>query len=242
MKRNNVRNKMIDKISNKVFPWKLWLLIGIACIFLVLPMSTLGQDNDYNDELDDYKPGFFEDYHGGDPLTNFIDPWLLRWHGSSQEPADMYGWYEHTFFTIAEWEREVCLADLSTDIRNVRNVVTGLDEIENVYMTTVTVAATKMKLLDKTTLYEVSWYIAPYNVDALYRVYLEKGSDKEYFAGNEGDDDDDWEDASQYTGDSNYMARYLEKDYNAVVLEYREGASSSVYKIVSSIAVKKIIE
>nr|MCK4929882.1 hypothetical protein [Nanoarchaeota archaeon] len=209
-------------IHNKII---IWIIISIMCSCLVLPAD---------------EPGAWDDYHGGDPLTNFVDPWHLRMHGALQEPADMYSWFNDTFFTVAEWEREVCLADLSTDVRNIRNVVLGTDAIENVYMTTVTITATKERGFNNTKLYEVSWYIVPYNIDALYRVYLKNGNDKEYFAGREGDDNNGWEGVSQYTGDSGYDARYLTNDYDTAVLEYREGGSAVVNEISMSVVNKTI--
>jgi|GEM_PF-3226846 len=186
----------------------------------------------------DNKPGFWEDYHGGDPLTNFIDPWLLRMHGFVEEPADMYGWYTNTFFTLAEWEREVCLADLSSEVRNIRNVVTDLEGVSNVYMTTITVAATKQRGFNNSKLYEVSWYVAPYGGDALYRVYLRKGDKKEFFAGRKGDEEKDWIFVSQYVGDSGYDARYLEEDYDFVVLEYKQDGSEVVNEVSVSVTKK----
>jgi len=216
---------------------KLILLIGVMILahcFLVVSASS-----------EDYVPGWFESWDGNQTgiLYNFwhsLNPFIPE--KSEIDPydnADVYGWYNGSFFGLANWEREICLMDLSTDVRSIRNVVedTSLDET-NIYTTTITIAATKQLGFNNSRLYEVSWYIMPYNNDAYYRVYLKNGDDKNYLAGRKGDKDEDWSLVTKMVGDSGYYAGYLEKDYEKAVLEYRDPGSSTVNEMVVSITDK----
>jgi len=216
------------------------LVIIIVLLFMISCCFVIGVS------VKDYKPGWFEDYGGNQSgvLYNFwhsLNPFILpKGKVNPYDNADIYGWYNDSFFGLAEWEREVCLIDLTTDVKNIRNVVAGDTENEwNIYTTTITVSATKEKGFNNSYLYEVSWYVFPYGNDALYRVYLKKGGgEKEYFAGRKGDDDSNWQSASRYAGDSGYDARYLDKEYEQVVLEYRDYGSSVVNEMVVSVVEK----
>lgn len=209
------------------------LLFMINC-FLVIGVS-----------VDDYRPGWFKDYGGNQSnvLHNF---WYSLWpfippkgEINPYDNADVYGWYNDTFFGLANWEREVCLIGLTTDVMNIRNVVMeDIEEEWRIYTTTVTVSAIKQKGFNNTYLYSVSWYIMPYSNDALYRVYLKKDSDQEYFVGKKGTKDTDWEDVSRYVGDSGFDARYLKKEYDKVVLEYRDYGSTVVNEVIVSVVEK----
>jgi hypothetical protein len=226
------------------------LFLGLCILFLVLLSSffVLGA------KVDDYKPKWFTEQWGGNQsrewgiLNNFwvmLSPFAFSYYGSEEvdqsASADVYGWYNGTFFGLANWEREVCLIDLSTTVRNLRNTVDdySIDQT-NIYTTTITVSATKDLGFNNSRLYEVSWYIMPFNNDALYRVYLKKeGQENEYFAGKKGDKDEDWKSVTKLVGDAGYDARYLDKDYDKVVLEYRDYGSSVVNEMVVSVVEKK---
>lgn len=172
---------------------------------------------------DDYKPGIFEswDEAQGNVLQNFWNS-LNPFASDDLDPednADIYNWYNGTFFGLANWEREVCLLDLATDVRNVRGSGSVDDRID-IYTTTLTVSAIRT-LYWNTSYYEASWYIMPYTTDMEYRVYLSKGSDKEYLAGKAGNVTGSFLEATKQVGASGYEVRYITDDYDKVVLEYR---------------------
>jgi len=215
------------------------LVIGVmvlASCFLVAGAS-----------LEDYKPNWLTTGWEGNQTNILENFWYSLWpfatptnQVNETDSADMYSWYNGSFFGLANWEREVCLIDLSTDVRNLRNVVedTALDET-NVYTTTITISATKDTVFNNTKLYEVSWYIVPYNNDAYYRVYLKKGDTKEYFVGKKGDQDDDWVLITRNEGASGYDVKYLDNDFEKAVLEYRDYGSDTVNEMSVSV-VKKV--
>ncbi len=226
---------------------KMLVLVFVALALLVINSAfILGAG------VNDYRPGWFRDWEGvyGEEGTqtgvagNFwlsLNPFLDKYDVSPYANADVYGWYNKSFFSLANWEREVCLIDLSSDVRYVRNVVDDivLDET-NIYTTTLTVSATKQQGFNNSWLYEVSWYVMPYDEDLYYRVYLKKGDDKEYYAGKKGDDDEDFELVSQYVGASGYEAEYLDKVYDEVVLEYKDYGSDKVEEMVVSVVEKEV--
>lgn len=214
-------------------------VIAVLVLFMINCFFVIGIS------VKDYTPGWFKDYGGNQSgvLYNFwhsLNPFIpAKGEVHPYDNADVYGWYNGSFFGLAEWEREVCLIDLSTDVMNIRNVVAGdTDDEWNIYTTTVTVAATRQKSFNNSYLYEVSWYIFPYGNDALYRVYLKRGNKKEYFAGKPDAGDGNWETATQYVGDSGYDAAYFDEKYNKVVLEYRDYGSPAVNDMVVSVVEK----
>jgi hypothetical protein len=216
----------------------------ITCIILLMScILVIGVS------VNDYKPGWFESYEGNQSgiLYNFwhsLDPFALpKGEVNPYDNADIYGWYNNTFFGLANWEREVCLVDLSPDVRNIRNVATDTAlEQTNVYSTTITVSSAKQYFFNNTYLYEVSWYIMPFGSDALYRVYLKNNNDKEYFAGTSGNKDSNWVSASQFSGAAGYDARYTQNNFDKVVLEYRDAGSSAINEMVVSVVDKSTIE
>jgi len=216
------------------------LLLILVLIVLVNVIFVFGAT------VDDYKPGWLKDYSANQSgiLHNFwhsLNPFIPdKNQVDPYSNADVYGWYNNTFFGLANWEREVCLLDLSTDVRQIRNVVedTTLGET-TIYTTTLTVSATRERGFNNTWLYEVSWYIMPYIDDALYRVYLKKGIEKEYFEGKKGDDDDDFSEAYMQVGDSGYEARYMDIKYEQVILEYKNYGSDNIQEMVVSVVDKK---
>lgn len=175
-------------------------------------------------DKDDYKPGWFESWDEAQTgvLSNFwhsLNPYASN-NLTMEDDADIYNWYNGTFFGLANWEREVCLLDLATDVRNVRGSG-SVDDRMDIYTTTLTVSALRT-LYWNTSYYEASWYIMPYTADMEYKVYLtDGGDDKEYLAGKAGDDTESFLEAIKQVGDSGYEAIYLTKDYKKVVLEYR---------------------
>jgi len=192
-----------------------------------------------DEDIARYTPGWFgenweDDNAGGgaDILQNF---WLSMTPKteSSVDPfasADIYGWYNESWFGLANWEREVCLLDLSSGVRNIRNAVedSSLENV-NVYTTTITITATKDYGINDSYLYEVSWYIMPYGGDVKYRVYLQKGTKKYYVEGKKGDGDNKWTDASRYSGESDYWVNYLNLSYDNIILEYRDETGNGEY-------------
>jgi hypothetical protein len=196
-----------------------------------------------NPRLDMYKPGWFESWEGNQSgvLYNFwhsLDPFVPPKDDiAPTDNADVYGWYKDTFFGLANWEREVCLMDLTSDIRNVRDVITDTDEI-SVYTTTITASAQRQMAFNNSYLYEVSWYIRPYSDDAEYKVYLEQGTTREYFEGKTGDASGAWKAVSKLSGDSGYEIRYLNSNFTNVVLSYRPVGSTQATNFSVSVVNK----
>lgn len=223
------------------------VLIGVMAL-IISCVFTLGLSDA---EKKKYLPSWFgeswESNWGDDQaniLQNFwlsLTPFADKGDVDPYADADVYGWYKDAWFGLANWEREVCLADLSSDVRSFRNAVedSAVDSW-SIYTTTVTVSATKGYGINDSYLYEVSWYIKPYGGDALYRVYLRKGNSKYYFAGKKGTGDDKWVTVSRYVGDANYKAQYLNMSYSEVVLEYRDAGSEAVDEFVVSVVDKDV--
>src|SRR4030042_4813904 len=214
------------------------LLIGILVMMLLVSSFPV-----WSSSKDDYMPKWWTEQWGGNQsrpwgiLHNFwvmLSPFSFDYYGSEEvnqyDSADIYGWDNGTFFGLANWEREGCLVDFSTQVEHIRNVVDDpILDSTTIYTATVTVSATKDYGFNNSRLFEVSWYIMPYGNDAIYRVYLKKdGAENEYFAGKKGDDDDDWKSVSRYVGDAKYDAKYLDIDYDKIVLEYRDYGSAVV--------------
>jgi hypothetical protein len=126
-------------------------------------------------------------------------------------------------------------------VQSVRNVVEdSMAGSVNVYTTTITVSATRDYGFNGSFLYEVAYYIMPYNTNALLRVYVKKDSVKYYFVGKKGDADDKWKTITKYTGDSDYLPKYLNKTYEQVVLEYRDVGSTEVNEMIVNITDKQV--
>jgi hypothetical protein len=207
-------------------------------------------------KVDDYKPKWFSESWAGNQsrpwgiLNNFwvlLSPFTSDYSGNEKvDPyasADSYGWYNGTFFGLANWEREVCLIDLSSDVRNVRNAITDSDlEQTTVYTTTLTISATKEYAFNGSYLYEVSWYIMPYGDDALYRVYLANGSSKEYIKGLKGDADEKWATVTKLMGAAGYEAKYIQNNFDKAVIEYRDAGSEIVNEMSVSVVDKDKVE
>jgi len=214
------------------------LITGIVFLILINIWLVSGAS------VDDYRPGWFKDYGGNQSniLHNF---WASFWPFAYKEGvdpydnADIYGWYNNTFFGLANWEREACLLNTGEEVRNIRDAIYDsiLDE-STVYTTTLSISATKEAGVNNTYLYEASWYVLPYGGDLYYKVYLMKDTDKEYFAGKKGDQDSSWELVEQYAGDSGYEAKYFEKDLEKAVLEYKDYGSDVINTLEVSIANK----
>ena len=201
--------------------------------------------------LDDYRPGWLglRTYEGMERGI-FYNFWHSFWpfysYGKEQpnpgDSADMYGWYNRTFFGLANWEREVCMIDLSSDVRNVRNSVYNYEtEREQVYMTTITVSATKQSSLNDTILYEVSWYFTPYMDNAYYRLYItDLLNERNYIIGKEGNELTDWINVNVNNVASNYWANYLQVNYDKAVLEYKYSSDGSINEFAVTIANKTV--
>ncbi|MBN2458938.1 hypothetical protein JXB28_01520 [Candidatus Woesearchaeota archaeon] len=212
----------------------------IALLLLLLLVSCFAafavNDEDYIPKwlVEDWSGDRNRDWGIANTLYNVFAPFAFDYQGREEvspfASADVYGWYNGTFFGLADWEREVCLMDLTTDVQSIRNVATDsiLGSV-NVYTNTITVTATRDYGFNGSYLYEVSWYIMPYGANALYRVYLKKNNIKYYFAGKKGDADEKWVSVNRYSGDSKYIPKYLNNTYEQVVLEYRDELSSGEY-------------
>jgi hypothetical protein len=197
----------------------IWITV---CLMLVLAPACFAVDDAI------YTPSWYQAWDGTQKniLTTFwdnINPFYTPVEDADPyDNADVYGWYEGTFFGLSNWEREICLMDLTTEVANVRSSATSEDEVE-IYTTTLTVAAKKTSLYN-TTLYEVSWYIRPDGASAQYRVFLNNGISKEYFAGS----------ASSFasaplSGQSGYVPKYINANFTEVTLEYKIGSESKNY-------------
>ena len=179
-------------------------------------------------EADDrYAPRIYESWDSarGNMLTNFWDGVNFFSSGKldPNEDADTYGWYKGTFFGLAGWEKEICLADLSTDVRNVRDVVSNSEGETEVYTTTITASAVK-SLGWNTSLYEASWYVASYGEGEQglrYRLYLEGDKGSEFIKGKAGNESGAFESAGRSS--SGYEVRYLLGKFDRIVLEYKFG-------------------
>jgi len=213
---------------------KTLIIVGIVFILCLAISLALTKE--------DYMPGLFESWDDNQSgvLYNFwhsLNPFISqKGDVNPYDNADVYGWYNNTFFGLYNWEREVCLIDLTSDVHNTRNVVTDSDlEQTNVYTTTLTIAATKAYALNRSYLYEVSWYIMPYGNDALYRVYLANESSKEYIKGLKGDADEKWVSVTKLIGAAGYEAKYIPNNFDKAVIEYRDAGSEVVNEMNVSV-------
>jgi len=231
----------IGKVNNKI------ILIMIVLVLSSLLVASAPAT------IDDYRPAWLiGSYEGSETgassmLYNFWHSfWPFYSYGKEQpnpgDSADMYGWYNRTFFGLANWEREVCMIDLSSDIRNVRNAVYNYEtDREQVYMTTITVSSTKESSLNDTILYEISWYFVPYGHGAYYRLYITDLFDqKHYIVGKEGDELTDWINVNVNNVASNYWANYLQVNYDKAVLEYKYSSDGSINEFAVTIANKTV--
>jgi len=176
---------------------------------------------------DKFKPRFYEDYESGSGgvLADFfhsLNPFdSSKYIPEGEDNADIYGWYNGTFFGLAKWELEACLVDLSPETENIRSDASLSEDSGALYVTTLTLAAKKYVSYDEKFYYEVSWYIMPYGTDIEYKVYLKKGSSKLYIVGKEGSGDDSYEEVSRYVGDTGYEVKEdVDVEYDEAVLEY----------------------
>ncbi|MBN2052008.1 hypothetical protein JW756_00720 [Candidatus Woesearchaeota archaeon] len=135
-------------------------------------------------------------------------------------PADIYNWYNGTFFTLEPWEMAACLLDFTTDVRELSdstfNIGTGDDYV---YDTTMTINAKKQPYNATESLYKVSWYILPYDMNFPYRVYFIDNDDKDFFIPN---DNKVWRTATMGIGDSGYEAFYSSKKFVRAGIEYND--------------------
>lgn len=221
-------------------------IIRLILVLLVLtPLLTAGAPA----TIDDYRPHWIGETYEGMRTGMLYNFWHSFWpfysYGKEQPPneqnADIYGWYNHTNFGLANWEREVCMIDLSSEVRNVRNVVYNYEtESERVYTTTVTVSATRELNFDGNYTYEASWYLVPYSSDAYYRIYFLQENDKFYIKGKDGDEIENWERVAENKYASGYYANYLQPFYEKAVLEYKYSSSGSVNEFLATIANKTV--
>jgi hypothetical protein len=190
------------------------------------------------DSKSDYAPSWYDSPSGKNILHNFIDtlnPFSGSDANSMQNSADIYGWYNGTFFTVYEWERQVCSMDLSSTVTNLKDSITNSEDLEQFYTTTLSVSAVRTEMWN-TTYYEVSWYVMPYTSDSVsYNVYLTDGSNKEYFAGNSADS---FKTASRQSGDSGYTVKYLSSLYDKVIMEYKFPDSDELLSLESSVVTR----
>ncbi len=114
------------------------------------------------------------------------------------------------------------MSQLSTEVRKIRDSSMSLTNLVNpnsVYTTTVTLSGTKEKYNSSSWLYEISWYIMPYNDDLSYRVFMAPGSSDRFYPPN---GKEDWRKSEQYTGSSGYEAFYSTTEYKKFTMEYNE--------------------
>jgi hypothetical protein len=182
------------------------------------------------------KPSFGKTF--GKSFTDSLTSWIpfVNTPDFSGGVGDIYGWYNNTFLQIEEWEVTVCMSKLSTEVRKLRDSslsLTSLSNDDSVYTTTVTLSGTKTRYNASSWLYEVSWYVMPYNDDVPYRVFLVSGSDDRFYPPN---DNEDWEESEKYVGSSGYEPFYSSTEYTKFILEYKE--SDEIKPIPVTIAEK----
>lgn len=198
-------------------------LVPIVCIMMIIGCGLVSAGS-----YDKFKPKFYEDYEsakGRGVLSDFsysLNPFdTSKYIPEEKNNADIYGWYNKTFFGLAKWELEACLVDLSPETENIKSDASFPEDASSLYVTTLTLAAKKFISYDEKFYYETSWYIMPYGTDIEYKVYLRKGSSKSYIVGKEGSDDDSYVAVSKYVGDTGYEVKDgLTVDYDEAVLEY----------------------
>jgi len=154
----------------------------------------------------------------GSILNNFwltVNPFASASGVDPAESADIFGWYNGTFFGLAQWERDVCLLDLSADVRSNRDEFMSAEGQRYAYTTTVTASANKVRY-GNVTYYEASWYIMPFDADAHYVVYLDDGKSKLYLKGT----DREFVPVRKLVGANGYDVKYADTDYSKIVLKY----------------------
>ncbi|MFH0870861.1 MAG: hypothetical protein V1866_07470 [archaeon] len=195
--------------------------IIVFAIFVLLSCSLASAGS-----YDKFKPKFYEDYEsrGGllDDFGHSLNPFdTSKYIPEGGDNADIYGWYNGTFFGLAAWELEACLVDLSPETENIKSDASLSEDSDAFYVTTISLASKKMISYDEKFYFEVSWYIMPYGTDILYKVYLKKGSSKLYIVGEQGSGDDSYVEVSKYVGDAGYeLKEDITVEYNEAVLEY----------------------
>jgi len=204
MKKINKTNKNKNKMLG---------VIGLLLAFILLS-SVMSSADDFEG-----RPGFLKRI--GQSWGSSLTSWIPFFGGAEEGEGDIYNWYNDTFFTLEKWEIDVCLVDLSTNVREFRDSTTtyGFGYEDNIYTTTLTLAATKKKFNETEWLYKISWYLMPYNFDIPYRVYLVDDQGNLFFPPN---NDEDWIDAPRYTGKSGFETFYSNIIYKQAVLEYNE--------------------
>lgn len=192
--------------------------IMLITIGIVLSISA------YAASPDDYKPNWYQSWEGtrSGVLGSFWDQinfWNIDEGYDLKQSADYLGWYKGTTFDVQNWEREVCLMDLSSDVRNIRS--SSKESSSKIYTTTVSVSAKKSLSYGTSYLYEVSYYIRPYDSAATYKVYLfntANSQEKYYLAGTKSTTKNVAAGKSQ----GGYEAKYIDAVYDKVVIEFTE--------------------
>ena len=206
---NKINNKKKQKLITAGF------LLALFILIIIILSSTMVLGYEPEDRPNIIKRAL---QSWGNSLTHWL-PFVDR---ESDQDADIYDWYNDTFFTLDRWEMDVCLMDLSTNVREFRDSTNSYTFVydDNLYTTTISLSAKREYFNETEWLYKLSWYLMPYRFDLPYRVYLVDDERNIFYPPN---DDDAWMTAVVYSGDSGYEAFYSPRSF-AQAVEAGRGA------------------
>jgi hypothetical protein len=199
------------------------LLLLLLCSSLVLAADY---EKYYNERFSSYT---WENM--GQPISNsFLSYFGVK--AGAQKTA------EGLFYTVKQWEFDVCTAGVTDDFNAYDNSATAgsSTEVSMLYgPVTATITAQKYSYSKNESLYEVAWYIQPKDAELTYSVYLMTKNKKKYYIPGVQNVV-----ADPAQGDSGFYAEYLDKEYVQAVIVLTKGAITSS-KTVTSTSEKQIL-
>jgi hypothetical protein len=138
----------------------------------------------------------------GQPISNS----LMTALGGSAKGAKLV---EGLFYPVKEWEMEVCIAGVTSDLGAQASSGTfgASTDVSLIYgPLTATITAQKYSYSKNESLYEIGWYVQPRDAEVSYSIYLMTKNKKKYYIIENLP-------ADTAQGDSGFYAEYLDKEF-----------------------------